>query len=77
MANLGLRIANRFRRYLGYRQLPKRCCRQRTNLGPLEWYSPSTVFRRCTVCQCRHFEMTVDPLDMHVRMGQTEDDDAV
>jgi len=36
----------------------KDCCK--TNLGPEIRVNPSVTYRACTVCTCRHFEMTVD-----------------
>lgn len=39
----------------------KACCRNEKNLGPAVQAGPKTTFRRCTVCQCRHFEAVLDP----------------
>ena len=46
----------------------KDCCKQETNLGKVEQVRPDLVFRRCQVCNCRHLELTVDPLKMGVRV---------
>ena len=40
----------------------KECCKDEENLGQVEIIrEPDLVFRRCKVCNCRHFEMSVDP----------------
>jgi len=39
----------------------KACCRDAENLGEPIRVNDSTVYRRCVVCNCRHFEMTLDP----------------
>lgn len=38
----------------------KECCRVEANLGAPESVNKSVSFRRCQVCQCRHFEMIAD-----------------
>lgn len=43
----------------------KDCCKPEAgNLGPPERYNPERgdlVFRRCKVCNCRHFEAVGEP----------------
>lgn len=41
----------------------KACCRIEANLGAPERVHPDrsdSIFRRCRVCSCRHFEFTID-----------------
>lgn len=45
----------------------KECCKDETNLGPVVQHRPDVTYRRCKVCQCRHFEWTVDPGKMFSR----------
>jgi hypothetical protein len=47
----------------------KECCRDEENLGEVEQVDDSTTLRRCKVCGCRHFDMTVDPGEIGVRMS--------
>lgn len=56
----GWRLANRVRVRLGRPAQPKRCCRNEQNLGPIIRESAVLTYRRCRVCQCRHFELTAD-----------------
>jgi hypothetical protein len=37
------------------------CCREEANLGPVVRETADLLYRRCTVCGRRHFELTVDP----------------
>jgi hypothetical protein len=37
------------------------CCAISENLREEPSGKPDLVLRRCQVCQCRHFELTVDP----------------
>ena len=39
----------------------KDCCKVEENLGPAVQERPDLVYRHCKVCQCRHFELTLDP----------------
>ena len=40
----------------------KECCKKPENLGPPEATgAPQETVRRCIVCGCRHFRLTVDP----------------
>lgn len=39
----------------------KDCCKQEENLGPVIRERADLTYRRCRVCQCRHFEFTADP----------------
>jgi hypothetical protein len=38
----------------------KECCRVEENLVPHQ-ERPDLVIRKCTVCGCRHFELSADP----------------
>lgn len=38
----------------------KTCCEQESNLKA-EKLSEDLVVKTCQVCECRHFELTVDP----------------
>jgi hypothetical protein len=44
----------------------KECCKQEDNLGPVVQEREDLIYRRCRVCQCRHFELTVDPLRLGI-----------
>ena len=37
------------------------CCRDPENMGPVEELEGGLTFRRCAVCRCRHFELTLEP----------------
>lgn len=40
----------------------KECCKNLENLGPEEpTGEPQETMRRCQVCKCRHFRLTVVP----------------
>jgi hypothetical protein len=39
----------------------KECCKQESNLGPVVQERKDLIYRRCAVCGCRHFELTLDP----------------
>ena len=45
----------------------KDCCRVEENLGPVIQERADLMYRRCKVCQCRHFELTADPLRLNLR----------
>lgn len=55
------RLANRIRRKMGKPVLPKRCCRNLSNRGPVIQDGPDLTYQRCQVCGCRHFTLTADP----------------
>ena len=46
----------------------KDCCKVAANLRVVE-QKPDLIVRRCIVCGCRHWEMTVEPAPI---MGKTE-----
>jgi hypothetical protein len=48
----------------------KECCRDEKNLGPVVQERKDLTYRRCQVCQCRHFELTVEPGRLGLRGGQ-------
>lgn len=54
------RTKNKFRRVFGYAAVPKNCCRDVSNLGPVV-EEAGLAYRRCVKCQCRHFELRADP----------------
>ncbi|KKK71069.1 hypothetical protein LCGC14_2917660 [marine sediment metagenome] len=39
----------------------KECCKKPENLGPPQASAPHETMRRCKVCNCRHFRLTVEP----------------
>ena len=39
----------------------KECCRYDENLGPVIQERTDLRYRRCSVCGCRHFELSLDP----------------
>jgi hypothetical protein len=45
----------------------KDCCKVEENLGPVVQERVDLAYRRCSVCQCRHFELTADPLVINLR----------
>lgn len=45
----------------------KECCTKEENLGPVVPERVDLIYRRCKVCSCRHFELTVDPGKFSVR----------
>lgn len=48
----------------------KECCKPEAgNLGPVIRERHDVTFRRCRVCQCRHFEFTVDPIRVQAKMS--------
>jgi hypothetical protein len=55
------RFGNKTRRIFGFRSRPKKCCRNTVNLGPVIEDDRGLVYRRCFVCNCRHFELRADP----------------
>lgn len=50
----------------------KDCCQRPENLRVITHqeagvgFNKDTVIKRCAVCQCRHFEMSVDPIPLGV-----------
>lgn len=58
---------NRLRGLVGLKPLPKSCCRDQKNLHVIEEVG-DRVTRRCRVCKCRHFELTVDPGRLGVQL---------
>lgn len=59
------RVKNKIRRLFGFPAVPKSCCRKAENLEVI-FQGPLTV-RRCVVCQCRHFEVVVEPGHFGIR----------
>jgi hypothetical protein len=61
----GWHLANRVRVRFGQPAIPKRCCRHVANLGPVVTDTVNAqgtlTYRRCQVCQCRHFELEATP----------------
>lgn len=47
----------------------KLCCTDSRNLGPVQRFDQQTVFRRCQVCGCRHFEQDVELGRFDIRKG--------
>ena len=43
------------------------CCRDEKNLSETVQERKDLVYRRCGVCGCRHFELTVDPGELGVQ----------
>lgn len=60
MSQLMHNLANRVRLGIGRAALPKRCCRQKKNMGPVVQEGPDSTYWRCRVCDCRHFEQVID-----------------
>ena len=58
---VGWKRANVWRQRFRIQTLPKLCCRDEKNLAVIEVTPPDKVTKRCAVCNCRHFEVTVDP----------------
>ena len=54
--------------------MPKNeCCQDESNLGPeerLEAAPEGEYFRRCQVCQSRHFIMVIDPVEIKVTLTE-------
>lgn len=48
----------------------KDCCKLEENLGPVVKVAEDLTFRRCLVCNCRHFEAVLDPLKMNLTGAQ-------
>ena len=46
----------------------KACCRDEANLRVVEQRKDTEV-KRCLICGCRHFEFTVDPGTLGVKMA--------
>jgi hypothetical protein len=46
---------------LKMKQERKYCCNQEENLGPIIQERPDLIYRRCKICNCRHFELSLDP----------------
>ncbi len=46
----------------------KECCKKPENLREPERLRDDLVFRRCKVCGCRHFELTLEPGHFDARM---------
>jgi hypothetical protein len=46
----------------------KACCRDEANLRVVE-HIGDRLMRRCVVCGCRHFEFTVDPGSLGMKMA--------
>lgn len=45
----------------------KPCCQDEKNLSEPSVVKDDLTVRACTVCGCRHFELTVDPLHLNLR----------
>lgn len=51
--------------------MPNQCCRQRNDAGELEVRAEDqpavegVVVYRCPDCNCRHFEVAVDPVNLN------------
>lgn len=45
----------------------KKCCKQPENLVEEPSGKPDLILRRCSVCGCRHFELTMDPGKFELR----------
>jgi hypothetical protein len=46
------------------------CCRNEANMGPAVPMGPGgCIYRRCKVCDRRHFEMTLDPGRLGLRLS--------
>jgi hypothetical protein len=58
--NFWWRTGNKVRRFFGFGAVPKKCCRNESNLGPVIEDASGLVYRRCVACNCRHFELTAD-----------------
>jgi len=52
------KFANRIRWWFGWQLQPRRCCKRGENLGPIVQDRPDLIYRRCKVCNSRHFELT-------------------
>jgi hypothetical protein len=42
----------------------KDCCKLEENLELQPSDKPELVIRKCRICQCRHFELTLDPAEI-------------
>lgn len=50
--------------------MKKECCSNEENLGPEERLpdaGPDEVYRRCKVCKCRHFTVSIDPMVIGIK----------
>jgi hypothetical protein len=47
----------------------KECCKQAENLEDVPDNRPNIIVVRCTVCGCRHIEVTAEPGHIGVRGG--------
>ena len=47
----------------------KSCCQNPANLTLIEQRADIEV-RRCSICQCRHFELTVDAGSLGLKMAE-------
>lgn len=54
-------LANRIRVFFGRSPQRRRCCWKEENLGPVVQDASDLTYRRCQVCQSRHFTLTADP----------------
>jgi len=59
---------NKVRMWLRLSCVPRRCCGNVKNRGPLVNLEHGLAYRRCTVCASRHFEISVDPGIFSVRL---------
>ncbi len=57
----------RAQRTRGLQERPNKCCRDDSNLGPVVQERPDFSYRRCSVCDCRHFEQLVDPARLGIQ----------
>lgn len=46
----------------------KPCCADPANLVAA-YERPDLIVKTCTICGCRHFELTVDPIPLGVKGG--------
>ena len=55
----------------------KECCQKEENLGPPEATgAPQETMRRCKVCNCRHFRLSLEPGQYVAKMSQLGGRDA-
>jgi hypothetical protein len=44
----------------------KECCRVKENLEPQDSSRPELTIVKCKVCGCRHFELTIETVEVGV-----------
>lgn len=54
-------LKNKIRGLLGAKAVPRTCCKDSKNHGPLLDHGNGQTHRQCLKCNAKHYELSVDP----------------